>query len=68
MAGERGTKDENGDRSARTFAEPHVEIEQRAKAKLFEQKPVTPLGRAMTCKRMIESASAKFCQGRDCGS
>jgi len=68
MAGECCAKDENGDRTTRTFAEAHAEIEQRGKAKLLEQDPVTPFGRPMTCKSMIESIGSKLHQRRDRGS
>ena len=37
MAGERRAQHEHGDCGARSFAEPHAEIEQRLQAELLQQ-------------------------------
>ena len=60
VAGERGAQHEHGDGGARSFAEPHAEIEQRRKAELFEQEAVARFGRSMTGQRMVERIGAKL--------
>jgi len=67
MASERGAQHEHGDCGARSFAEPHTEIEQRLKAKLLKQHAVTSLGGFVAGKGMIERVRAKLGQGRNGG-
>src|SRR5262245_39161809 len=67
MAGERSAKHKHCHCGARPFAEPHVEIEQRVKAKLVEQQAMPGLRRPVASARMIERTGAEFCQRRDSG-
>ena len=67
MAGERRAHELDGERGARGFAKPHVEIEQWVQAQRLEQKPMTGFGRDVTRKRVVERIGAQLGERRNRG-
>src|SRR4029078_8754380 len=60
MAGERRAKHKHGNRGARPFAKPHVEIEQRMKTEFVEQQAMPGRGRSVPGACMIKRISAEL--------
>jgi len=60
MAGERRPEHKHGNRGARSFAKPHVEIEQRMKPEFIEQQAMPGLGRSVPGAGMIKRISAEL--------
>ncbi len=54
MAGERGSQHRHGERGARAFAKPHVEIEDRPHAERGAEPAMACFGGAMGDLRMVE--------------
>ena len=67
MAGERRPEHKHGNRGARSFAKPHVEIEQRMKPEFIEHQAMPGLGRSVPGADMIKPIGAELRKRRDCG-